>query len=464
MKKQIVAVVLISLLLTGCGSKLYEGTSRGYDDIREVPGIAFDVPDGLEDFATAVSSISDSMGFERQNTYVYKDLNGKYFLFCMDTIVVAAQKGSNFHLNEADNYEEAIQSTDLFGIWFTKTGKSLSYDVKKSGSEYKLIADVNASVSLTRDLFDDYRGKLVIIGDGEEEWAVYIGILASEYDDADKSTLSGLEHMAKSIRLTAETNTAEEQLVEAGYFEESNEEEDGENEEVSKEEEIKETENLPEKVKESPKQTGVDTQESDSTSKESLQEETVHGEPDRETESERRDSITLSNQKIGKKRDNAAYSTIYSTLSLGESAYADVFSKDTLDAKEVVVTVKAYYDGGEATTLLKKILGESFVPAGAGTTWNVVEYDVDYPDDERPYLNALFTGMDGNNLRLRGIKYSKRTKQLSYDDKHYLYYEVPNGCSQYLIKFGDCPGPEMKSAYFQFDLEEKDEQNKEEKD
>ena len=114
--------------------------------------------------------------------------------------------------------------------------------------------------------------------------------------------------------------------------------------------------------------------------------------------------------------------------------------------------------------MLKKILGESFVPAGAGTTWNVVEYDVDYPDDERPYLNALFTGMDGNNLRLRGIKYSKRTKQLSYDDKHYLYYEVPNGCSQYLIKFGDCPGPEMKSAYFQFDLEEKDEQNKEEKD
>ena len=468
MKRYIVTVMLAALLLSGCSTGLYEKTARGYDAIQEVPGISFDIPDGLADFATAVSSISDSMGFDRQNTYVYKDLSGKYFLFCMDTIVVAAQKGSDFHLDETDNYEDIIQSTDLFGIWFTKTGKKLSYEVDKKGNEYKVIADVDASVSLTRDLFDDYRGKLTIIGDGQEEWAVYTGILTSEYDNANKSTLSGIDHMAKSIHLTGETSISpEEQLVEVeeSTSSDSDEEKNNSNEKNSKDgivDSASETEDLSATEEESSKLTESDMQESEYVS----EEETVHGEPSNEEESEHRDSITLSNQRIAKKRDNTAYSTIYSTLGLGESGYADCFSKEIMDAKEVVVTVKEIYKGGEAVALLKKMLNERFIPAGAGTTWHMIEYEVDYPDEERPYLNVLFTGMDGNNLRLRGIKYSKRTKELSFEDKKFLYYEVPNGCNQYLIKFGDCPGTEAKSAYFQFDMEEKseNEQGKEKKD
>lgn len=478
-KKAALPLLIVTLLLTGCGSDgVFEKHSRNYDAITDVEGISFDVPDGLADFATAVSEISDEVNFESNGTYVYKEMGEKYFLFNMESIVVAAQKGSGFAIGEQDrNIEESVTGTDMFGIWFTRTGKKkLSYEIEENkNGTYKMIADVNASVSLTKNLYDDFRGQLAVMSDGSEEWAVFVGIREDDYEEASKATIRGVSHMLKSVNFYDNTKQFVEDAVVVGEAEtESTIAETEETIATETKEEVLETEGTledvpPTEVTEETNETVTEdsVQETERTSmpQTDMEEETAETkEAEDETEiavdeekaengSEKK-TIQLNNQHKTKKKDDVAYSTVYSTLQEGNAGYADVYSKDDKCMKELVVTLNKVYRTSDATSLLQEELGDAFMPASAGTTWQAASFSIRYPDEEKLYLNSLFTGMDGDNLRYRGIKYSKKTKEFVRGEEHFIYYLVPNGCTEYLLKFGDSSVTGAHSVYYRIPVEE----------
>lgn len=442
----ILIIVIASIAVSGCGKEgVYEKTKRGYNAVTDVPGIVFDIPAGFAEYATAVSGISETMEFDPSNTYVYKDLSGKYFLFCMDAIVVAAQKNSSFGIRSTEDIPAVIEKTDLFGIWFTRTGKKLSYEQSNKNGKTKVIADVNASVSLTRDLFGDFTGKLAVIDDGVTEWAVFCGVLQDQYENATKDTLEGLSHMAKSCNIN---NSAaifpEEQLVVAET-------------DASPVEEMPTAE---ETALSAPEAAENGAAQEESGQEVAITEETAQAADETEIFIEtneapqKKKSISLNNQRQGKTKNATAYSTVYSTLKEGDSGYLDVFCRESMSVKEEIVKLTGVYRGKEAAALLDKCLGEKYEAASAGTTWQVAEYEITYADEERPYINVMLTGMDGENLRYRGIRYTKMTADISMDGKTYAYYQVPNGCTEYLIKFGDCPVAGSHSAYYKIYAEE----------
>lgn len=426
-KKAALPLLIVTLLLTGCGSDgVFEKHSRNYDAITDVEGISFDVPDGLADFATAVSEISDEVNFESNGTYVYKEMGEKYFLFNMESIVVAAQKGSGFAIGEQDkNIEESVTGTDMFGIWFTRTGKKkLSYEIEENkNGTYKMIADVNASVSLTKNLYDDFRGQLAVMSDGSEEWAVFVGIREDDYEEASKATIRGVSHMLKSVNFYDNTKQFVEDAVVVG--------------EAETESTIAETEEA----------IAAETKEAEDETEIAVDEEKAENGSEKKT-------IQLNNQHKTKKKDDVAYSTVYSTLQEGNAGYADVYSKDDKCMKELVVTLNKVYRTSDATSLLQEELGDAFMPASAGTTWQAASFSIRYPDEEKLYLNSLFTGMDGDNLRYWGIRYSKKTKEFVRGEEHFIYYLVPNGCTEYLLKFGDSSVTGAHSVYYRIPVEE----------
>lgn len=434
--KRIIAVVLaagITLQVAACGGSggVYEKNRRGYDLVTDVPGISFDIPDGIMDFATAITQISEDIGFEPSNTYVYKDLDGIYFLFCMDAIVIAAQKGTHFGIRDCDDLTAAITGHDLFGIWFSVHGKKLSSERESDNGVVKLIADVDASVALTKNIYNDFVGKLTIVDDGSQEWAVFSGVVASQYDQATDDTLEGLTHIAKTVRnAEIQVNAADIQLVE-GTVPESQEENNGTVSETAEE--------IQTDAEASDEETGGDTEASAPEGEESAEEEGQ--------------TIRLNNQRKSVDDGTASISSIYSTLSIGQPGYADVLTKQ-VQGESLIVTLSEVFQGGEAANFLSSELGTDFVPASAGTTWNVAHYTVTYPGQERYYLNCMFTGMDGDNMRYRGIRYSKKTQTIQKGNDVYAYYLVPNGITEYLIKFGDSPLEDARCAYYKVRVED----------
>ncbi|MBO5551112.1 MAG: hypothetical protein J5966_04055, partial [Lachnospiraceae bacterium] len=80
-----------------------------------------------------------------------------------------------------------------------------------------------------------------------------------------------------------------------------------------------------------------------------------------------------------------------------------------------------------------------------GCHWEAVQYDVNFSLTQNdPYVNVKLAGLDGEALRYRGIKYSQFTHDLNtstpegnWRNGYITFYPVPNGCTEYVLKFGD---------------------------
>ena len=48
----------------------------------------------------------------------------------------------------------------------------------KKNDYYKIISNVTAEVVITSELYGDYSGKLATIESGDEEWSLFVGVVA----------------------------------------------------------------------------------------------------------------------------------------------------------------------------------------------------------------------------------------------------------------------------------------------
>ena len=163
----------------------------GYRTITAIDGVSFYVVQAAADSATAVSQISNSVSFDTDNYYSYKDGAGKYLLFNMSGLVVAAQKGTSFDFANNGLTEDTLGSSSVAGIWFDKSGNKLVAD--EDDNEFEIQA--NGGVVITNEIYGTYCGKLKVISDGTEEWSIFAGIQGEKYKDlasADKDVISNI--------------------------------------------------------------------------------------------------------------------------------------------------------------------------------------------------------------------------------------------------------------------------------
>lgn len=498
-KKIITGILIIAIILSlaGCGtSKMYSSGKDGYTQITFIEGISFEVVSSVARNATAITNMSSDMAYETNQTYLYKDGESAYFIFNMESLVCIAQKGTTFHFSESTDMKDSLENNgNILGIWFDcPKRKASSRDENKNGV-YKCIIDANAQVSLTPDIYSDFSGQLATIEYQGEEWALYIGTKGNEgFDKLDKDMQKTIGYMVQSMNIyetaveqneftppvslggegDVSDNAIKEETTVPGptttpesIQSDITETQVEESEQTASPDEININEDLSEEIEimvEEPESSSTPEAEPISEAEEKSAMEplpTDNNELSVEQENETIEVVEIAdepahsqtpmvrpegiayvqqnNQKKIKYEDNTVYDTdIYSMLQIGKKSRISMLNNGS--ASEGVVKVSEVLTGNDAIKLIKQkcndgTLKYEYFDAPNGCSWNAVHYFI---EEGTGYVNVKLRGLDGENLRFRGIEYSQRSYDIKVTDtEFYSYYAVPNACPEYALEIGE---------------------------
>lgn len=505
MKKKLFYIVVIIALLIFIVSSAFAIINKpeklpeegNYKAVHEVSGIVFNINSILVNKATAISEISENIEIEPNLYYIYKDGERQYLLFSLNAIVIAVEKGTSFHFEDYSNKEEAIGNSSVAGLWMEKNGSKFKYE---EGSPF--IANVNAGLVITNDMYNDFVGQLAVITDGATEWSMFVGVPGTgKFKDLPENTQKNITGIVSSINLSSAltTQVEEEYAVVIGTNEVENVEvaKKTENTDVNisepsaepamegKEEiDVEEVQEEQPEVSEKPQESEtVEVTEVPSTSVEEVPEETpvattapaetqeaspspAISQPTAQLETAKT-PIKVNNQKkiMNKSSDKAYTSDIYTMLDLKDNGLIAEYDIETGEIVNPIISMQRVYTGQTALKMIKEYCAEeagyNFFDAPTGCTWHIAEYYLSYKNCAvSPYINIKIKGMDGNQLNYKGITYAKRTYDMKseisqegdFSGPYYCYYAVPNGCPDYVLECGtgniDIDNAMNKAAYY----------------
>lgn len=383
----------------------------GYTEITSIPGIAFYINSPFVDKATAITQVSDSVNFQKNQYYSYKNGEDKYLLFNMNELIVAAQKGTDFWIGESNDKEYSLLNSNMMNIWFTQGSKKFETVTENGVTTTK----VNAGVAINSTTYGDFCGKLVNINKDGEEWSLFVGVPGERYDKLSDASQNGIDTIVGTLAFSNSSDLLAQDIYAISI------EGDGTRQKVEVTTEVFE-----------------------------------YGD----------DSLNLSNQKdiVDKDSEKAYTSTPYNMLKLGDNGILSTFNDKNITYENAIIKPIAVYRGEEAKALIQDFCTTTdqyaYNECPPGSTWEVVEYDMNFKDCENDnYVNIKLKGVDGESLRYRGIKYTSRTYDMIYKNEedgnwvrhYYVYYAVPNGCLEYCLECGErvsVNGEEVNAAYY----------------
>lgn len=450
--------------------KQQAGSRADYEVVTAVPGVVFEINEELSDYATGVTEVSKNVDFVKNATYSYQNNNNIYMQFNMAKFIVIACKGTSFDFKNKEVLE-SLDTNSLNGIWFTNP-KNVSE------TDSKITMDVEAQVIITNTVYNEFSGKLcTIINSDGTEWSLFVGCV----DSKDENMHDMIEYVSETFSLNMDNVVVERDTYEVTF-----EEEEKPSLRVI-EAKVPETFSAPviaftdifEKEDVSGGDYPIEESEAaleenasamnDGTEDKEENELVFHGETfeeengSAEEETEKVSMLSApSNQKEFIKDEDKAYtSSVYSMLGIGDTAFFENKDEKVENFTEVYVKVTAYYGEKEANELIEKYIdsGSSYykeMKAPAGTHWEAIEYDVKCPANMEAIINTRIVGLDGNDLVHRGVKYTKRTynitnltKEVNGWIKGYIaFYAVPTSCLEYAIAFGEQILEESYGAYY----------------
>ena len=397
-------------LLTGCMTESKESSPSGVAAIDTVENIYFEIPLTVSTKATAVTHISDTENYARNNIYSYKDGNSTYLLFCMDELIIMASKGTTFSFSEASDKATCLENNSLLNTWFSISGKNFTYEEAKKNDYYKIISNVTAEVVITSELYGDYSGKLATIESGDEEWSLFVGVVAPSTGAMSKEQAAMVNQIVNSMQLYEKSTETE-----AAF-------------DITINQSLKEVET--------------------STLNENVEEKDII--PTVSIDVTEKKGLNISNQSQKTIDSSKAYtSDEYSMLKPGQAGIFTCINMPT--EEQMIIRVNRVYTGEAAQELINQYansqgrFGEIIAPQD-GYTWHLVEYDLSYENcSNTPYVDIKLRGLDGGTLIFKGISIEQRTYDAYQDTiregncsyKNYCYYAVPNGCHNYSLECGD---------------------------
>lgn len=412
------ACIIISM--AGCSkSSLYTSSSKNYKRITCVPGIEFEINSSLVNSATAVTTISNSADYSG-NTYSYTDGSSTYLLFNMSSFVVALQTGTQFQPSKSADMENTIESSDICGIRFSKNDKSLNYKTDKSDDAYKMIADVHTNVSITRDLYGKFVGQLAVISKGSREVSLFVGYLGDSMKDISSSDRKTIEHITRSLIITYECLYEESVVAATGNVKKH----------------MEETNNG-----------YLNSLQSDEDVLEALE---VENKPS---------IISEIKVKDRGKAESGSESSLYRLLEIGDTGLCDALGKK-VELVEQEITIEKLYIEKKAENKIKDLcaeLGKKYREPCRGNSYHLIKYSLKKSPKDC-YTDIRIKGFDGGKLTYIGVQHTARTYDLignihiAKDGKYcnlYCYYEVPNGCKEYMLQCGTAsPNDQARNAYY----------------
>ena len=479
-------VLAAGLLLTGCGSSkmdVYVKPSSSYSAVTSVDGIKFAVPSKFIHAATSISEITENNNFSEHTAYVMQDDPTKYMLFCMDTVVISVQKGTNFGFYnlDSDTIEQGLEQGSVNGILCNKDGKKFSYETSSSGGILKLVGKVTAQVVITKNLYGDFHGELAVLYDGNTEYGLFVGV-----PDSIEDTSGTIEETLNTVAGTLSTYTAQAGqdsgndyavVVDNGSTQSSASDGEGATEstaEASTENSTagitenatqESTESIAEANTESPVEATTEAPAEAGTS-ESTESEIADTEIPAENTSE---STTESAAETSSKDDKTEVMPAFPENKIKDSTAKTPLSlKDagTISAKassgkgyiELGVQLYSVSTGDAVNKTIaeyaKNANRQLSAKAPVGTYWVMGTYRVDtgtLSESELPYIQINLKGTDGNDLKQAGVAYSDRTYDMGKqsDGLYAFYFAVPYNCDSYMMVFGDgTPENGYKAAYY----------------
>lgn len=553
MKKNVLYIIIGVILLVFAIAAIFTSKQSSantiapqgnYKTVHDVQGIAFDVNTAFTSKATAISEISDDMDISRDEYYVYKNGTSKYLLFCMNDIVIAAEKGTSFNFGEEIDYS-SVQNSGISGVWFESNAENLKY--KRDGD--KVICEVNGGFCVTSEVYEDYVGKICVMNNGSEEWGIFVGVPGKDikYKKLDSAAKDGIEYILSTMQYSDIVNERPEEIYEVAIgnedtrteedkgneptqitpvptetpeepvddekTEEDSEEEEAQTEQTgdaSSDDSDKDSEDVeivdaedgeegdadkadttptPEPTGEAdevekeseeptptpeptetptpvPTETPEEEQSDEATPTPNPTPEAVAVEENVEKQNKRGEALNLSNQRKLVKIDNKAYSSsIYSMLSLKDNGIISEYDLSTGNLVTPIISIRRVYTGQTAIRKIKDYCIDyndfNYFDPPVGCSWHLAEYYILWKNcPTRPYIDIKLKGLDGENLRYKGIKYDKRTYDIfSYKKEEdniegnvFCFYAVPNGCKDYVLECGtgniDKENSGCSAAYF----------------
>jgi hypothetical protein len=495
--KTICIIMSAAMMLTACGSKKaasYKEGGEGYTTVSSVDGITFEIPQSFSNKATAVTRIANDQEFTSDGIYSYANGEDEYMFFCMDELVILANKGTSYNFSGTEIKENALSSSSVIDSMCSKLGKKFSYTESTEDSVYKLIGDVAENVSITTELYGDYVGRLAVIEDGTNEWSVLAGVKGSSLSEISKEQLAVIDKVVSSMKATHGENVIQTNAPDYDVVINDLEAIGDTADEVSSPETdrsiepVEETEEAPDTIEVSEPDTEEDEVILELTKPEEVEEAAeaataIEGTPEdpqfelestiaedepKTTEPATTEPVaeesavvaasTASDEKIRtnqRERDltkEQVYSSdIYSLLKTGN--YGIMVNSDSDGSlKYPVVHLKAVYTGNDAVDIVKQQASSTarydYFEAPPGYSWQVAEYDIIYAEASSEHeLDVRMLGVDGSVLKYRGVPAPQRTYYVDYDIEDdsssktlkniKVFYAVPNGCKEYVLKFGD---------------------------
>lgn len=434
---------LTLLCLLGCNTSnsLYSIPESGYTTVNHIDNLAFCVPSFVANKATAITKIANDQEYESNVAYSYKNGSDEYIMFCIDQLVVLAQKGTDFDFASTEQKEDCLNNSGVLNTWFSKCSDNDKFVFEDSLDEntYKIISEVSAEVVITTQLYGDFIGKLAVISTDNEEWSLFAGVMGDSFKNLSQEQIDFINGIVKSMRL--EANPVEEVptydiVLESNPLNDDTDENEPETEE-SYEQSTEPMSNDNAVIEETIIVSSNEITDTSSDSSNVKSDKVQYG-------------INVTNQKIKKNIfDNAYESDEYSMLNLKECGILS--AKNSIGKYEnPIIRINTVYSGKQAQSIIKTFFSETgtdFFEAPPGYSWQVANYDVSYAScTEELYINITVEGLDGNQLYFRGIPCPERT----YDAKHkvrtdangnylnhYVFYAIPNGCKEYVLKCGE---------------------------
>lgn len=450
MKKLSLLLITICILFsfTGCGSKLYDSGEDGYVEVTNVEGVTFEVSSSWSQAATAIFTIKED---DYYNGLYVKKTDDSYLLFDMSQILIVCSK-TNFNF-EGNETVDNLQSHDINNVWLTTDDDKLEYDSNTKDGVYKIIANAKADYSVTPTQYATFEGQVATVRSGDVEYSLFAGASTAN-GSLSKSQLEIVNYVVKTFKMTEGTETTTEiEEVASTEIEGADSSEDNiTNEEPIEEVEENTEDTTEEQVEEIPLEEVEEPQKADEdVDEETVVEETEETEADESEEIEVVEESTdvtedtpaeeqVTSQTPSLTTDAGTNSTTYEPLQIGEAGSFFIVDGD-LTISAAVRPVKLY-TGTEATDLIKKYGGRKTNPS-VGTEFVVLEYSAT-EDPREYYIDCKFLGVDGENLVYLGVPYPSKCYDM-YDgitvtdgiyNNIYLYYEVPIGTREYLLKFG----------------------------
>ena len=477
-KKNIIRIVAILILAIGATglfiakiitpeeAKAEVAQKPGYSTITSVAGCTFMVNSAFTEKATAVTQISDGVNFSRNDYYSYKNGTSQYMLFQLDGVVVAVEKGTSFNFEQMETKEDALNNSSIMGIWFSTDKDGLKYDKKGNRTE----SIVTAQVVITNDLYNDFIGKLVTLKNEDEEWSMFVGVPGDRYKKLEKESKEGIESLISTFELSLD-NTGEFDKPEYAVVISGNNVGEIIEDVAIRDEEVPVVTKAEQNSVKSVDITAAvseDVVTSEDVEEQTEEVEVIQAEADVQEASisppvqtvsdNNEDAVSEPGKRVAVAstvrdtvEDDKAYSSnIFSMLIMGQAGICNIKRQSGNDNDTVIVKLTGVYDSGKTKGAIERAEAAGapavkYQSPPPGCHWESASFDINCQTlEDIPYLDVRMVGADGESLKFRGIRYAERTYDISADSmegswiKGYrVYYAVPNGCTEYVLKAGD---------------------------